>query len=70
MRVQEIINPPGRYVIAAHHASGEGARSGLKQEDDFFLVLEIEKGMAVRGKLYRDRDQALAAIGRAEQQKQ
>jgi hypothetical protein len=63
LRVEEIINPPGRYVIAAQHASGEGARSGLKQEDDFFLVFEIEKGMAVRGKVYRDRDQALAAIG-------
>jgi len=55
LRVQEIINPPGRYVIVILTASYEGARSRIPQRDEVVLVLDIERGMAVHGKWYRDR---------------
>jgi hypothetical protein len=63
VRVQEVINPPGRHVLVATPVSGEGRRSGARTEQLMTFVLEIERGMAVHAKLYEDRDTALAAAG-------
>jgi hypothetical protein len=63
----EFINPEGSGVLLVLRLGGEASASGVSIEDWTFMVLDVERGMATRGRLYRDRAEALEAMRTPEQ---
>jgi ketosteroid isomerase-like protein len=60
MRGLELIDD--RNVIVAVHQHGQGVGSGVPVELDVFYLLEFEGDRAIRFHVYRDREDALAAL--------
>jgi ketosteroid isomerase-like protein len=64
--VAEIINPAGDHVIVVVKTEGQGTGSGIPIEGTYPFLLTIHDGMAVHGKFFSDRADALEAAGLSE----
>jgi uncharacterized protein len=53
----------GERVVVFQRMGGRGKSSGLEVDASFATVWTLSAGKVIRVALYRDRDQALAAVG-------
>jgi hypothetical protein len=60
----KMVNAPGSaYVVQTLFIGGRAAASSLDMDELAYLVLRVERGMAVEGHLLRSKEQALQAAG-------
>jgi ketosteroid isomerase-like protein len=65
IRATEII-PVGDSVVVAVHQQGVGRGSGVAIEFDYLTVLSFRGGKAIRFETFRERADALKAVGMSE----
>jgi ketosteroid isomerase-like protein len=63
--IDELIDV-GDHVVASGHQYGRGRGSGVEVAEEHFHVWSLRRGKAVRMRMFRDRVQALEAVGRRE----
>jgi ketosteroid isomerase-like protein len=63
---EELLDAGDDRVVAVHHMTGRARLSGVETELRYAVVYTLRDGKIVRGREYRDRDQALKAAGLAE----
>ena len=60
---QELIDVGNDRVIAVQHVTGRARLSGVETELRYAVVYTLREGKIVRVREYRDREQALEAVG-------
>jgi hypothetical protein len=63
LETSEYIDPGRGEVMLGMRLTGRGSSSGLAVDDFAYLVIRVDDGKAARGHFYREKEEALAAVG-------
>jgi ketosteroid isomerase-like protein len=63
LELREFIRPGGAEVVCVGDITGRGAESGIPVEREMAFLIRVENGMAVHGRLYDTKAEALEALG-------
>jgi hypothetical protein len=58
----QFANPPGPIVLLTVRVGGRSVAGGVELEDSVYFVIHVQRGMATRLGIYRDRAAALEAV--------